>query len=127
MEKRVRVAALIGLTMTAAAPPPLTGVWSGDRVTLTLTDTGGSLLEDCASATLDAPVRRTKTGFSASGRREDHAGGPQRADVPPGFATIRLTGDIEGETVALTVAIDGGASSTYRLQAGRRLKRFGCY
>ena len=111
--------------MTGAAP--LTGIWSGDRVTLTLTATGGSLTEDCASATIDAPVVSDATGnFTASGHREADSGGPQAGDAVPRTVPVRYAGRFDGERLELRVAAKDMDPAIYRLQPGVRGKRLRC-
>ena len=113
-----------------AAPPlpPLTGDWGGPRVRLSLTETGGKMDFDCASATIDAPIRLDAAGkFSAPGRHEAFAAGPTPADTAPPTTAARFEGHVEGDTMHLTVHLKGEtATQEYTLQRGRRVKIIRC-
>lgn len=114
--------------LTAAAPHDLlTGVWGGDRATLTLDQTGGTLIEDCQVATLTGPVHLRKNGrFTAVAQREVYEGGPQQADIPPIFVTIRLAGRIEASSLSLDVSAPGAPAQRLTLVSGRRIKAIPC-
>ena len=117
---------LLAAMVTAAAPAPLIGVWSGDRATLTLTPTGGRFVEDCAEATIEGAVRSDDRGrFSVKGHREVFSGGPQRTDVPPVIRETDFVGEITPAGLLLEVR-SGGNVETYRLLAGRRVKPIRC-
>jgi hypothetical protein len=113
-----------------AAPPlpALTGEWGGPQVRMSLTATGGKMEFDCASATIDAPVRPDPTGkFSAPGRHEAFTGGPTPADVAPPTTAAHFEGHVEGDTMHLTIHRKGEtATQEYTLQRGRRVKIIRC-
>lgn len=115
--------------MTAAAPPPLSGVWSGDRVTLTLTPSGGQLEEDCATSTFAAPIRLDRAGgFVATGSYESQGPGPTRLseDERPAVVPVRLSGRFKSQRLDLDVRIAGAPVVHYRLAPGRTFKRVRC-
>ena len=115
--------------MSAAASQPLTGVWSGDRVTLTLTPTGGQLDEDCATSTISRPVRLNTAGmFAATGSHEAQGPGPTRLDASerPAFKPVHFSGRFTGAELNLDVQIAGAAVTHYRLRPGRNFKRIRC-
>ena len=116
------------IMLTAAAPTDvLTGVWGGGRATLTLDATGGTLIEDCQTATLAGPVRPSADGrFVAVARREIHGGGPQVADIPPTLIDIRLTGKLTADRLELDVDMPGVATERLILSPGRRIKAIRC-
>lgn len=126
---RAIVALGLGGAMTAAAPPPLTGVWSGERVTLILTPTGGQLDEDCATSTFTGPIRLDGMGaFSATGRHETEGPGPSRLkeDERPIAVTVHLSGRFTRQQLALEVHVAGAPIAQYRLSPGRNFKRVRC-
>lgn len=115
--------------MTAAASEPLVGVWSGDRVTLTLTPTGGTLDEDCATSTISRPVRPDTAGvFAAIGSHDAQGPGPTRlnASERPTFNTVHFSGRFTGPELNLDVQISGAPMAHYRLMPGRNFKRLRC-
>ena len=112
----------------SASPAPLTGDWGGPQVRLSLTAAGGKMDFDCASATIEAPIRLDPAGkFSAPGRHEAFAGGPTLADAPPPMTAARFEGRVEGDTMHLTIHRKGEtATQEYTLQRGRRVKIIRC-
>lgn len=115
------------MPIAAVTDPVVTGVWSDGRATLTLTTSGGTLVEDCQTATLAGPLRRRVDGrFDVAAKREHHLGGPQRADVPPDFIDIVLTGQVTDGALRLEVAAPGAARQRMTLSPGRRRKGTPC-
>ena len=115
--------------MTAAAPPPLIGVWSGDRVTLILTPTGGQLDEDCATSTFSGPVRLDRAGgFGATGSYETEGPGPTRLneDERSAAVAVRLSGRFTNQRLDLKVRVAGAPVARYRLSPGRNFKPVRC-
>lgn len=112
----------------AAAHPPLVGEWGGPQVHLSLDETGGRINFACASATIDSAVYLDAGGkFSAAGRHEDFAGGPAQADTAQPSTPARYTGQLDGDTLRLSVHRQGSAPEAYALQRGRRTKLIRCY
>lgn len=115
--------------MTAAAPAPLTGVWSGDRVTLTLTPSGGQLEEDCATSTFSGPIWLDGANeFSATGSYENEGPGPTRLneDERPTVLTVHLSGRFTSQRLDVDVHVAGAPAAQYRLAPGRNFKRVRC-
>ena len=115
----------------AASPPtsaPLIGEWGGPQVRLSLTAVGGKMEFDCASATIDAPIRPDPNGkFSAPGRHEAFTAGPTPADVAPPTTAAHFEGHVEGDTMHLTIHRKSEtAAQEYTLQRGRRVKIIRC-
>ena len=104
------------------------GVWSGDRATLTLTPTGGNFVEDCADATIDVPIwHGNGTHFTATGMQSDYPPGPQRADESAKtLPLVRYSGKVVGKTLELTVERADRKATTYNLRSGVFLKRIRC-
>ncbi len=111
----------------AAADDPLTGIFGGDRATLTLTANGGRLVMDCAESLIAEPVRPDAAGrFSVTGSHEDYAPGPQQADVPPPAARASFAGKLVGDTLELTITAANNSRSVLRLTRGRAVKPVRC-
>lgn len=84
-------------TSSRVAPGP----WGGDRILLTVTDSGGTLQQFCAQGTIDRPLMLDSSGrFDAAGSYMRQRGGPAReGDIHP----ARFTGSTDGMTLTLTV------------------------
>ncbi|MDQ2978594.1 MAG: hypothetical protein M3R62_05200 [Acidobacteriota bacterium] len=82
------------------------GPWGGDRIQLTVTDSGGTLQQLCARGTIDRPLVLDSGGrFDATGSYIRQRGGPIRLDdIHP----ARFTGSTDGTTLTLTVTDSGG-------------------
>lgn len=119
----------LGGALTAAAPVPLTGVWSGDRVTLTLTPSGGQLDEDCATSTFAGPIRLDRAKrFVATGSYEAQGPGPARLNESerPAVVPVRLAGRFTSQRLDLDVHVAGAPVAQYHLAPGRSFKRVRC-
>ena len=111
----------------ADAGTALVGEWGGPQVQLSLTAAGGRIEFSCAAATI-AAIRPDPAGkFSADGRHEEFTGGPVQADAAPAATPARYTGQVDGDTLQLTVHRQGRAAETYTLQRGKRSKLIRCY
>lgn len=89
---------------TATLAGPLTGLWGGQHIGLTLTPAGGRLDYDCAAGQIDGPVVLRRDGdFEASGTHTPSIGGPERVgEVRPSFpASYR--GRVSGSKMMLSV------------------------
>jgi len=119
---------LMACAATQASGPPLTGVWGGRGLNLTLTETGGKLEYDCAAGTLDGAVHPNSNGeFRAKGTHEAFTGGPQDADAKPATVPAQYQGSVSGATMILEVQPAGAERMTsYTLTQGRRTKLMRC-
>ena len=120
-------AALAALTVTAALAPH--GVWSGDRLVMTVMKTGVRVQGDCSDGLIPAPIRPDAHGrFVARGSYSEHSGGPQLLTdeaAPPPAATY--TGSIAGDVLRLTIKADGDtAARHFTLKRGARIKLLRC-
>ena len=106
-------AALAALTVTAALAPH--GVWSGDRLVMTVMETGVRVQGDCSDGLIPAPIRPDAHGrFVARGSYSEQSGGPQLLTdeaAPPPAATY--TGSIDGDVLRLTIKADGGTTARH--------------
>src|SRR5512139_2278696 len=79
------VGALFAIPACAESPGPsaVTGAWGGEHIRLLLTETGGRLEYDCATGTIDAPLRPDQAGnFEARGTHAFERGGPVYPGMP---------------------------------------------
>lgn len=117
---------------TAATPthPALTGEWGGFQARLRLDAAGGRLELDCASASIDSAVHPDADGkFSAEGRLEAYAPGPdRRGDTAPVFTKAHFKGQIDGKALQLSVRLAGQEQvQDYALVRDRKVKIVRCY
>ena len=90
----------------AAGQRPLTGSWGGAHVSLVLRPDGGALEYDCASGSIDEPLRTDAGGrFTARGTHVPGQGGPEReGEVPPRLPAL-YSGAVSGAKMRLLVRI----------------------
>lgn len=124
--RRTLATGLLLLCMAAGAtdaPPatPLVGIWNGERVSLELTATGGSVEFDCAHGDLEQPVVPDAKGrFDVPGHYVEEHGGPVHADEPVSGIAVRYTGRVTDGRMTLTVVLADTNTSegTYSLDRG---------
>ena len=81
------------------------GNWGGPHAGLVLTTSGGHIEFDCASGSIDAPLRTDPTGaFSAPGTYAGGRGGPVRRDAPDVNQAAQYHGTVSGKRMDLTVS-----------------------
>ncbi len=86
-----------------------TGAWGGDHVALTVEDTGARVELDCAHGTVDHALQADSDGrFDAAGTYVREHGGPIRQGEPEDSSPARFTGHVDGRTLKLTIAVEGG-------------------
>jgi hypothetical protein len=103
--------------VTARVPE---GTWGGEGIALDVKDTTAAVEFDCAHGTLSGPLRLdSQHRFSVAGEFTRERGGPVRRDeLPPAAATY--TGRLDGDTLTLTVGVEGKEIGPYRLTKGRQ-------
>ncbi|MDB5424031.1 MAG: hypothetical protein JWQ29_1447 [Phenylobacterium sp.] len=123
---------LTGLLLTAAcataqAATP-SGVWGGDRLVATFSETGARLQADCGQGEIAAPVRPDRSGrFTGSGTFETFTGGPQLVEGPAPASAARFSGRVRGDTLSLTIRTAADpAPRRYTLTRGVRPKLVRC-
>ena len=95
-------------TAGSAAPEtgPITGSWGGTHVSLVLGAEGGVLEYDCASGSIDGPLRTDANGrFAAGGWHSPGHGGPQREGDEPLRLPAHYSGEVRGGTMTLLVRV----------------------
>ncbi len=118
---------LLSALATMSPPaPPLTGLWGGNRAILTIGPEGGRLQQECGYASF-GPVRPDGEGrFRVTGVLEPATPGPQRADGPPAGARTVFEGQVDGQTLILTIKPKGQDAQRLTLIKGMRAKMVRC-
>ena len=117
-----------------ANPPPQTtaplaaGVWGGDHVTLTITDTGARLQFDCATGAIAAPIVAANGRFDGAGVFTRERPGAQRVGDAPAGAAARYRGVLAGNTMTLEIVLTPSNESvgTFTLERGAMGNVFRC-
>lgn len=116
------VTVVLGACTDALASGPLPpGVWGGEGIRLEVTADGGTVEFDCASGTVDAPLRAVAGRVEAPGTFTFGHGGPIREDEVPDTRGATYAGWVDGRTLSLEVRIDGLADEDrprFRLRHG---------
>jgi len=123
----VIVTMVVSCAMSATSP--VTGLWGGDQVRLTLDASGGRIEYACGSGTIDIAVNLDPQGsFNANGKHEEHRAGPTVADSAPVTLNAHYRGKIDGDTMSLAVRIAGDkAVRSFTLVRGRNVKLIRCF
>ncbi len=125
---------LIGLLVSATCSDPLKsadllGEWGGEHVGLAVTAAGATLEYDCASGTIDEPLKPDARGrFEARGTFVPGKGGPLiEGEEPVRFPALHQ-GTTDGDTMTLRVTrLDTGESvGTFLLAKGVPPRVFHC-
>jgi hypothetical protein len=106
----------------------LTGVWGGDHVSLTVTETGSHLEFDCARGDIPGALAAdTEGAFAAAGTYVREHGGPIRDDEMPDAHPALYGGTVMSATMRLIVRLTDtneviGAFTLTRAAPGRVVK-----
>ena len=98
-----------------------TGVWGGLHIQMEVTEDGARLEYDCAHGTIEQPLVLDGAGrFEWTGTHIRERGGPVRREDKPDSHPARYTGQVEGQTMKLTVTLTdtGDTLDTYTLTQG---------
>ena len=104
------------------------GMWGGQHIRMEVTDGGAQLEFDCAHSTIDQAIILDGQGrFEVKGKFTKERGGPVRSDRPPNSSPMRYAGQVEDQTLTLTLTHDetGESFGSYTLtqgSAGRLMK-----
>jgi hypothetical protein len=105
------------------------GVWGGQHIRMEVTDAGARVDYDCAHSTIDQPILLDRQGrFGAKGNFTKERGGPVREGETPDRSQVRYAGQVEGETMTLTVTHDetGESFGDYTLTRGSQGRVMKC-
>ncbi|HKQ53011.1 MAG TPA: hypothetical protein VJT74_11615 [Pyrinomonadaceae bacterium] len=105
------------------------GVWGGQHIRMEVTDGGAQLEYDCAHSTIDEAIVLDRQGrFEVKGKFTKERGGPVRRDRPPNSSPVRYSGQVEDQTLTLTITHDetGESFGDYTLTRGSEGRLMKC-
>lgn len=105
------------------------GVWGGQHIRMEVTDDGAQIEFDCAHSTMDEPVVLDHHGrFEVKGKFTREHGGPVRSERAPNSSPVRYIGQVEGQTMTLTIRHDetGESFGDYTLTQGSQGRLMKC-
>jgi hypothetical protein len=120
----VRAAVIALLLFSAAnhgATPLAEGTWGGPHIQMMVGPQGAILELDCAHGEIAEPIVVGRDGrFRVSGTYVPEHGGPAREGEETSARPAVYTGRVEGETLSLGIAYEGGEDvGTFQLVHGR--------
>lgn len=112
----------------AAEARAIEGQWGGDRMNLVIDAAGAQLELDCASGRMVGAIRWEANGrFSALGTFDQQQAGPQRADADHAATPARYSGEVNAETMTLSILTEGAKTpQVFKLRKGARVKLVRC-
>lgn len=116
-----------GSPTTPSTPP--TGVWGGDHISLTVTDTSSHAEFDCARGEIPSPlVLDSRRAFSVRGTFVRDRGGPVLIGEPPDSHPADYSGSVTADTMTLTVELADSKDviGTFTLVRGARARIVKC-
>jgi len=105
------------------------GLWGGMHIGLRVKDDGASIQYDCADGTIGQPlVTDDKGNFEVTGIHNKGHGGPVIIGEKPDSHPARYTGQVNGETMTLTVTLTDTKESfgPFTLTYGKQPRIFRC-
>lgn len=100
-----------------------TGLWGGEHISLEVTADGATVDYDCAHGSIDQKIILNERGrFSVAGTHVRERGGPVRKDDNVDTHPAKFSGQIENDTMMLTVTETDTKESvgTYKLIYGAK-------
>lgn len=80
------------------------GKWSGNHISLEITENGAEIEYDCATGTIGKRIILDKKhGFDVSGTYAEEHGGPVRRNEQSNGVAVKYKGQIKGRKMILTV------------------------
>src|SRR3954452_21113625 len=96
--------AMAGCGRTATGPSPLdAGMWGGDHVAMTVSDTATHLEFDCAHGDISGRLTSSDGAIAANGTYVREHGGPIRVDEPVDPHPALYSGKLTGQMLQLTI------------------------
>ena len=97
-----------------------TGVWGGDHIHMKVGAKSATIEYDCANGVIEGPLVVNSNGeFNLHGTHTMERGGPIRPNVQPNARPATYTGSIKGNTMTLTVKLEGSDDETFTLEQGK--------
>ena len=98
-----------------------TGVWGGQHISMHVGAKSATIEYDCANGVINGPLVVNSNGeFNLHGTHSMERGGPIRLNVEPKKHPATYTGSIKGNTMTLTVKLEGADDETFTLEKGSR-------
>jgi hypothetical protein len=96
-----------------------TGVWGGQHISMKVGAKSATIEYDCANGVINGPLVVNSNGeFSLHGTHSMERGGPIRPNAEPKQHPATYTGSIKGNTMTLTVKLEGSDDETFTLEKG---------
>jgi hypothetical protein len=104
------------------------GEWGGLHISMNVGEKSATIEYDCAKGVIEGPLAVDDAGeFNLRGSFTPERGGPVRADETPRGQGAMYSGTIKGNTMTLTLKIDGeDDSETFTLEKGKTGKLMKC-
>ena len=105
----------------------LPGVWGGEHIRLEVTQSGATMDFDCAHGTVEGRILVDRAGrFSVAGNFYQEHGGPVREGEGSTGQPVRLTGNVGGSLMKLTITRGRTQVGTYTLTRDSDGRLFKC-
>ena len=132
-QKGVRVLLVVSLLVVSATAHTKTmqriakGVWGGNHINIEVGEKSATIEYDCAKGMIEGPLVVDGNGhFNWRGTHTMERGGPVRQDDNPKQHPATFTGSIKGNTMTLTLKLDGFDDETFTLEKGKPGELFKC-
>jgi hypothetical protein len=103
------------------------GTWAGDHIVLEVSENGAQVEFDCAHGQVTQPVKVDKQGnFKVAGTFTPEHGGPVRRDENPESAPVTYSGQVNGDTMTLTITRGEEKLGDYTLTRGAQPRLMKC-
>jgi hypothetical protein len=103
------------------------GAWGGDHIRVDVGSKSASVEYDCAHGVIEGPLSMDANGrFNLRGTHTPERGGPIRADEQPRSQPAKYVGSISGNTMTLTLKLEGAEEETFTLEKGKEANLFKC-
>jgi hypothetical protein len=105
----------------------LTGAWGGRGVSLSLTETGGTVEYDCAHGTISSPLVPDDAGVvRVAGVYVREHGGPVREGEPVDASPGLFVGSVQGNALTLRLIVGTDTLGVFRAVKGATPQLFKC-
>ena len=104
-----------------------TGAWGGDHISIEVGEKSASVEYDCAHGVIEGPLVVDANGrFKLRGTHTPERGGPIRADEQSRSHPANYVGLVNGNTMTLTLKLEGFDDETFTLEKGKQGELFKC-
>lgn len=129
--KSVWVLILLLIAFTTARTQKMqriaSGQWGGEHISIKVGTRSAEVEYDCATGRIDGPLTVDADGnFNLRGIHRMERGGPVRADETVKEHPATFIGTIKGNTMTLTLKLEGLDPETFTLERGKPGELFKC-